>query len=160
MPMHDGLLQQVEAFSASAPDTKTLMQRIADHLHSVMPRYNSISFRLVDQVDPGVLILGPYTGSFTPQLRIPLGMGLCGTAAAAAKTIVVNDVAHDGRYILASSMVKSEMVVPILARGKFAALIDIQSYFVDTFKDPNDRSFVESCAGVVARFMEAHSQKA
>lgn len=158
--MHGDLLQQVKDLSASASDTETLMRRIADHLHSVMPRYNAISFRLIDQVDPGMLMLGPYTGSFTPQLRIPLGMGLCGAAAAAAKTIVVNNVAHDGRYIRASSMVKSEMVVPILVHGKFAALIDIQSYFVDTFNDPNDRSFVESCAGVVARFMEARSKKA
>jgi L-methionine (R)-S-oxide reductase len=107
-----------------------------------------------------MLILGPYTGSFTPQLRIPLGRGLCGAAAASEKAIVVNNVANDGRYILASSMVKSEMVVPILVRGKFAALIDIQSYFADSFKDPNDRSFVESCARIVARFMEAHSKKA
>src|SRR5262245_58519982 len=159
MSMHGDLLRQIEGLSASASDTKTLMQRIADHVHSVMPRYNSISFRLIDPGDAGMLILGPYTGSFSPQLRIPLGRGLCGAAAATEKAIVVNNVANDGRYILASSIVKSEMVVPILVRGKFAALIDIQSYFVDTFQDPNDRSFVESCSRIVARFMEAHSPK-
>jgi len=160
MSTHGDLLRQVEDLAASASDTKTLMQRVADHVHSVMPRYNSISFRLLEQADAGMLILGPYTGSFTPQLRIPLGRGLSGAAAATEKTIVVNNVANDGRYILASSLVKSEMVVPILVRGKFAALIDIQSYFADTFKDPNDRSFVESCARIVARFMEIHSNKA
>jgi|SRR5215472_5806323 len=160
MSTHGDLLRQLEDLSASAPDTKALMQRIADHVHSVMPRYNSISFRLIDPADPGMLILGPYTGSFTPQLRIPLGKGLCGTAAATQTTIVVNNVADDSRYILASSIVKSEIVVPILVRGKFGALIDIQSYFADTFKNPSDRSFVESCAGIVARFMEAHSKKA
>ena len=160
MSTHGDLLRQVEGLAASASDTKTLMQRIADHVHSVMPRYNSISFRLIDEADPGMLILGPYTGSFTPQLRIPLGKGLCGAAAATEKAIVVNNVADDSRYVLASSMVKSEIVVPILVRGKFAALIDVQSYFADTFKNPNDRSFVESCAGIVARFMETHSKKA
>jgi putative methionine-R-sulfoxide reductase with GAF domain len=50
-------------------------------------------------------------------------------------------------------------VVPIFVRRKFAAEIDVQSYFVDTFKDPESRSFVESCAGVVGKFMEAHSAK-
>ena len=159
MSTHGDLLRQLEELSASAPDTKTLMQRIADHMHLVMPRYNSISFRLIDRADPGVLILGPYTGSFTPQLRIPLGKGLCGTAASTEKTVVVNNVAEDSRYILASSMVKSEIVVPILVRGKFAAEIDVQSYFADTFKNPSDRSFVESCAGIVAKFMETHSKK-
>jgi putative methionine-R-sulfoxide reductase with GAF domain len=155
MPNHGDLLQQVEKLAATASDTKTLMQGISDYLHSAMPRYNSISFRLIDEANPGMLILGPYTGSFTPQLRIPFAQGLCGTAAATEKAVVVNNVQGDSRYIQASSMVKSEIVIPILARGKFAALIDIQSYFADTFKEPNDRSFLESCAGIVGKFMEA-----
>ena len=135
------------------------MQGICDALHSAMPRYNSISFRLIDAASPGMLVLGPYTGSFTPQLRIAYTQGLGGTAAATGRTVVVNNVGNDSRYLQASSMVKSEIVIPILARGKFAALIDIQSYFVDTFKDPNDVSFLESCAGAVGKFMEAHAKK-
>ncbi|HEY6307057.1 MAG TPA: GAF domain-containing protein [Candidatus Angelobacter sp.] len=136
------------------------MQGVSDYLHSMMPRYNSISFRLIDQANPGMLLLGPYTGSFTPQLRIAFGQGLGGTAAATEKTVVVNNVRDDSRYLQASSMVKSEIVIPIFVRGKFAAEIDIQSYFADTFKEPNDRSFLESCAGIVGKFMEAHSKKA
>jgi L-methionine (R)-S-oxide reductase len=155
MSTHGDLLQQIEKLAATASETKTLMQGISDYLHSVMPRYNSISFRLIDEANPGMLILGPYTGSFTPQLRIAFGQGLCGTAAATEKTVVVNNVDGDSRYIQASSMVKSEIVIPIFVRGKFAALIDIQSYFADTFKEPSDRSFLESCAGRVGKFMEA-----
>jgi putative methionine-R-sulfoxide reductase with GAF domain len=154
MSTHGDLFQQVEKLAATASDTKMLMQGISDYLHSVIPRYNSISFRLIDQANPGMLILGPYTGSFTPQLRIAFGKGLCGTAAATEKTVVVNNVRGDSRYIQASSMVKSEIVIPIFVRGKFAAEIDIQSYFADTFKDPNDCSFLESCAGIVGKFME------
>ncbi len=158
MAKHDELLRTVRGLAVDAPDTKTLMQRIADHLHSVMPRFNSISFRLIDQADPGMLILGPYTGSFTPQLRISFGQGLCGTAAAMEETVVVNNVAEDDRYLKASFTVKSEMVAPIFVHGKFTAEIDIQSYFVDTFKDAGDTSFVEACADVVAKFMEAESE--
>jgi hypothetical protein len=88
------------------------MQQIADHIHSMMPRYNSVSFRLIDEANPGMMILGPYTGSFTPQLRIAFGQGLCGMAAATEKTIVANNVQADSRYIQGSSMVKSEIVVP------------------------------------------------
>jgi putative methionine-R-sulfoxide reductase with GAF domain len=159
MPNRDDLLRQVENLAASAADTKKLMQGVCDHLHSAMPRYNSISFRLIDPANPGMLILGPYTGSFTPQLRIAFGQGLGGTAATTEKTIVVNNVQGDSRYLQASNMVKSEIVIPIFARGKFAAEIDIQSYFVDTFKEPADRSFLESCAGVVGKFMEAQAKK-
>jgi L-methionine (R)-S-oxide reductase len=160
MSIHGDLLRQVKDLAADASDTKTLLQRISDHVHSVMPRYNSISFRFIDDANPGMLILGPYTGSFTPQLRIPFGRGLCGTAAATEKTVVVNNVAEDSRYVQASSMVKSEIVVPIFVRGKFAAEIDVQSYFADTFKELNDRSFLESCAGIVGKFMEARSKGA
>jgi L-methionine (R)-S-oxide reductase len=160
MSTHGDLLRQIENLAATASDTKTLMQRISDHIHSVMPRYNSVSFRLIDEAYPGMLILGPYTGSFTPQLRIAFGQGLCGAAAATEKTVVVNNVRDDIRYVQASSMVKSEIAIPIFVRGKFTAEIDIQSYFADTFKEPNDRSFLESCAGVVGKFMEAHSKKA
>jgi L-methionine (R)-S-oxide reductase len=159
MSKHDDALQQVEALAAVALDAKTLMQNIADHLHSVMARYNSVSFRLIDESSPRMLILGPYTGSFTPQLRIAFGQGLCGTAAATEKAVVVDNVAEHSQYLRASAMVKSEIVVPIFVRGKLMAEIDIQSYFAETFKDPNDRSLVESCAGVMAQFMETHTQK-
>src|SRR5215467_8708692 len=159
MPQHTELLSQVERLAAEASDTKTLMQRLADHVHSVIPRYNSVSFRFVDEANPEALILGPYTGSFNPQLRIAFGKGLCGTVAVTGKTIVVNNVAGDSRYLQGSSMVKSEIVVPIFVRGKFTAELDVQSYFVDTFKNPDDCSFVESCAKVVERFMESHSKK-
>lgn len=156
MPIHGDVLRHIENLASVAPDTKTLMQRVADHVHSVMPRYNSVSFRFVEKANPKMLILGPYTGSFTPQLRIAVGQGLCGSAAATEKTVIVNNVADDVRYLRASGMVKSEMVVPIFVRGKFAAEVDIQSYFADTFKDSADRSLVESCAQVVGKFMEAH----
>src|SRR5262245_39711493 len=137
MATREDLLRQVQDLAAKASTTKALMQSIADYLHSVMPRYNSISFRFIDEANLGMLVLGPYTGSFTPQLRIPIGQGLCGTAAATCKPVVVNNVAKDSRYLQGSSMVKSEIVIPILVRGKFAAEIDVQSYFVDTFQDLN-----------------------
>lgn len=158
MSTHNDLLLQIEGMAAEVLDAKTFMQRLCDHVHSIMPRYNSVSFRLIDGANPGMLILGPYTGSFTPQPRIPFGQGLCGVVAVTEKAVVVNNVASDSRYIQGSSLVKSEMVVPIFVRGKFAAEIDIQSYFVDTFKDANDRTFLESCALVVGRFIEAHSK--
>src|SRR5215813_8472852 len=159
MSTHGDLLRHIEKLAVDASDTKMLMQSIADHVHSVMPRYNSVSFRLINEANPGMLILGPYTGSFTPQPRIAFGQGLCGTAAVTEKAVVVNNVAGDSRYVQGSSMVKSEMVVPIFVRGKFAAVIDIQSYFADTFKDARDRSFLEACGGIMARFMETHSKK-
>ena len=155
MSIYEDLLQQVTQMAATHSTIRALMQSIADYVHSRMPRYNSISFRLIDEADPGMLILGPYTGSFTPQKRLAFGQGLCGTAAATEKTVVVHNVEADGRYLRASSLVKSEIVVPIMVRGRFTALIDMQSYFTDTFKAA-DQSFVESCARIVGKFIETH----
>jgi len=154
MSAHDKLLREVEVLASSVPDTKTLMQRVSDHVHTVMPRYNSISFRLVDEAVPETLVLGPYTGSFNPQPRISFRQCLCGAAATEGKTIVVNNVAEDVRYLTGSSLVKSEIVVPIFVRGTLVGEIDIQSYFVDTFKAAEDRSFVESVAVAIAKYME------
>jgi len=159
MTTHGNLLREVENLARSAAEPKGLMQRISDHIHAAMSRYNSISFRLVDEAEPGMLILGPYTGSFNPLERISFGQGLCGAAASEERTIVVDDVTKDGRYLTASSIVKSEIVVPLFVGGKLFGEMDIQSYFVNTFKAPEDRQFIESCAGIVAKYVEAHRKK-
>jgi putative methionine-R-sulfoxide reductase with GAF domain len=160
MTRHKELLGDIEGLARSANNLEVLMQGIVDRVHTSMLRYNGVSFRLVDQAEPDILVLGPYSGSFSPQPRLPFGQGLGGAAAAEGKTIVVNDVVNDARYVKGSSMVKSEIVVPIFARGKLVAELDIQSYFTDTFKDPVDREFVESCATVVAKYAEWQQEKA
>ena len=71
------------------------------------------------------------------------------------KTVVVNDVKTDPRYI-GGEMVKSTIVVPILIKNQVVAELDIESYFVDTFTR-TDQDFIESCAALVGRFMEQHS---
>jgi L-methionine (R)-S-oxide reductase len=99
-----------------------------------------------------VLVLGPHSGSFTPLERIPLDRGLCGAAATIGKTVVVNDVAGDPRYI-GSEMVKSNIVAPIFVKNRVAAEIDVESYFAQTFSKA-EQEFVEACAALVGRYME------
>jgi putative methionine-R-sulfoxide reductase with GAF domain len=101
------------------------MQRVADRIHSALTRYNCVKFFVVDKADDRALLLGPYTGSFNPVPRITFEQGLVGAAAATGKTLVVNNVAADPRYLAASDLVKSEIVVPIFARGKLAAEISV-----------------------------------
>lgn len=156
MSTHTKLLQEIETLAVAAPNAETLMQRISDRIHSVMTRYNWVGFYVVDKEDPRVLVLGPFVGSFSPVQRIPFEQGLCGAAAASGKTLVVNNVAGDHRYLAGSEMVKSEIVVPILVVGKVAAEIDVESYFTDTFSGEDDRNLVEGVARVVAKYLEKH----
>jgi putative methionine-R-sulfoxide reductase with GAF domain len=117
-----------------------------------MTRYNWVGFYLVDPTDSGVLLIGPFVGSFTPNARIPLNSGLCGAAARTGQTVVVHDVTKDPRYLAGSPLVKGEIVVPIFVKGKLEAELDIESYFSNAFTEP-DQVFVEACAALVAKYM-------
>jgi L-methionine (R)-S-oxide reductase len=128
------------------------MEMIAKRLHEKMTRYNWTGFYLVDPADPGYLVVGPYAGSFTPNARIPLTTGLCGAAATSGQVVVVQDVSKDPRYLAGSSLVKSEIVVPIFLNQQLAAELDIESYFADTFNKA-EQEFVEACANTVASYL-------
>jgi GAF domain-containing protein len=151
-PTQRELLQEFENYARTATSADALMDLMAHRLHAKMTRYNWTGFYLVDPSDAGYLIVGPYAGSFTPNARIPLTSGLCGAAATSGKVVVVQDVTSDPRYLAGSSMVKSEIVVPIFVNKKLAAELDIESYFADTFTKI-EQEFVEACASIIATYL-------
>jgi L-methionine (R)-S-oxide reductase len=152
MHEHEELLQEFQDFARTAATATSVMERIAQRLHEKMTRYNWVGFYLVDPADPGVLLVGPYVGSFTPNARIPLSTGLCGAAASSGLTVVVQDVRKDPRYLAGSPMVNSEIVVPIFVKNKLAAELDVESYFTGTFTKP-EQDFVEGCAPVAGKYL-------
>jgi L-methionine (R)-S-oxide reductase len=147
-PVHEELLREFRDFALTAPTATTVMEHIAQRLHEKMTRYNWVGFYLVDPEDDGILVVGPFAGSFTPNARIPLNTGLCGAAATSGQTVVVHDVSKDPRYLAGSPLVKCEIVVPILVKKKLAAELDIESYFASAFI-PSEQEFVEACAAIV-----------
>ena len=151
-PLQKELLQELQNFAQSAATAQSLMEQITKRLHEKMTRYNWTGFYLVDPADPGYLIVGPYAGSFTPNTRFTISTGLCGAAATSGKVVVVQDVSKDPRYLAGSTLVKSEIVVPIHVNKTLAAELDIESYFADTFTKP-EQEFVEACAGVLANYL-------
>lgn len=152
LPAQREILQGLEKYAQTAPNAQSMMERAAKQLHEKMTRYNWVGFYLVDPADSNYLIVGPFAGSFTPNARIPLHNGLCGAAATSGRTVVVQDVAKDPRYLAGSSMVKSEIVIPIFVKKKLAVELDIESYFADTFTKA-EQEFAEACADVVGKFM-------
>jgi GAF domain-containing protein len=151
-PAQDELLRQFRQFALTAPSADALMDHISHALHEKMASYNWVGFYLVDAKDPGILVVGPFAGSFTPNARIPLNTGLCGAAATTGKTVVVQDVTADPRYLPGSSVVKSEIVVPIFVNGRMTAELDIESYFAGTFSKA-EQEFGEACAAVVGQYL-------
>jgi len=147
---HEELLKEFKNLAKTAVEPDALMTRIAQRLHEKMTRYNWVGFYMIDPADAGILLVGAFSGSFTPNARIPLNSGLCGAAARDKKTVVVPDVSKDPRYLAGSPLVKSEIVVPILVGSKLAGELDIESYFTGAFT-PVEQEFVEACADVVGR---------
>jgi len=153
MSKHQELLKDFGYLAQSARTVDALMEAIVQRLHDTMTRYNWVGFYLIDKDRPGSLVLGPHVGSFEPHESISLDKGLCGAAATTKKTVVVNDVAKDPRYLRGSELVKSEMVTPIITRGELYGEIDINSYFAETFNF-DEQKFVEACAAVVSGYLE------
>lgn len=150
--MHEELLRELQALASTAPSVTFLMERMALRLHEEIARYNWVGFYLMDPTDPGYLVVGPFVGSFTGNRRISLSVGLCGLAATSRRTVVVQDVSSDPRYLSGSSLVKSEIVVPIQVKDQLAAELDIESYFANTFTKP-EQDFVEACARLVGAYI-------
>jgi L-methionine (R)-S-oxide reductase len=92
----------------------------------------------------------------TPHTRIPLNQGICGAAASTGKTVVVDDVAADPRYLACSFETKSEIVVPVFVHGKVAGELDIDSHFLAAF-GPEDRKLCEHAATLLGKFPEKSS---
>lgn len=87
------------------------------------------------------LVLGPFQGP-PACTHIPLGKGVCGTAAAGKRTIRVDDVHEFDGHIACDPNSKSEIVVPLIADGKVFALLDIDSPNQGRFS-ADDQSGVE-----------------
>jgi sigma-B regulation protein RsbU (phosphoserine phosphatase) len=74
-----------------------------------------------------------YPRDLAENLRIPVGQGITGTAAATGHSVRVSDVANDPRYINAIDSVRSELAVPLMIQGKCIGVLDIQSNRPDYF---------------------------
>jgi L-methionine (R)-S-oxide reductase len=153
MSKHQELLKDFGYVAQSARTLDALMDAIVQRLHDSMTRYNWVGFYLVDKTRPGSLNLGPHVGSFDPHESVSLDKGLCGEAASSKKTVVVSNAANDPRYKASSALVKSEIVAPIFTRGALYGVIDINSYFADTFNF-DEQKFVEACATLVSGYLE------
>ena len=135
---------------------RQLMSEIVELLHERMLKYNWVGFYMLEPGSggqPPTLVLGAFQGAMTPHTRIPLNQGICGAAASSGKTVVVDDVGKDDRYLACSLETKSEIVVPVFVRGEVVGELDIDSHFPAAFKD-EDRELVEYCADLVGKLLE------
>lgn len=143
--------KEVDRLNSEARTADELMDGLTRLLHERMLKYNWVGFYMLEAgTKPPVLVLGHFQGAMTPHTRIPLNQGICGAAASSGKTVVVDDVKSDRRYLACSVETKSEIVVPVFVRGQVVGELDIDSHFTAAFGF-EDRELVEYCAQVVGQ---------
>jgi GAF domain-containing protein len=125
------------------PDPLANLANAAALLAQSLPRVNWCGFYLLRA---GGLVLGPFQGK-PACVRIPLGKGVCGTAAARRETIVVPDVNLFPGHIACDAASRSEIVVPIVEGRMLRGVLDVDAPDVGRFDD-EDRAGLE-------RFVEA-----
>jgi GAF domain-containing protein len=146
--------QDVDRLNTESPSAAIFMESLTRLLQEKMLKYNWVGFYLLEPGQlPPVLALGHFQGAMTPHTRIALNQGICGAAASSGKTIVVDDVRNDARYLACSIETRSEIVVPVFVRGQVVGELDIDSHFLSAFTH-EDRELVEYCAQLVGKRLE------
>ena len=126
-----------------------VLQQVVDALQNEVEHYSWVGIYLVEGDD---LVLGPWRGpQATEHVRIPVGQGVCGAAAASGVTEIVDDVNADPRYLACFPSTRSEIVVPIAREGRVLGEIDIDSDRPAAFTE-DDRAFLERVASLVAPY--------
>lgn len=138
------LRKEIAAVVEREPNRIARYATAASLLAQAFPdRFFWCGFYLVDPDKPRDLVVGPYQGTLG-CLRIPLGKGVCGAAAAERRTIIVPDVHAFPGHIACDSRSNSEIVVPVLdAAGALAGVLDVDSTQFDAF-DAIDQSGLEA----------------
>ncbi|MCA9673746.1 MAG: GAF domain-containing protein [Kofleriaceae bacterium] len=145
------LLPQLDALFEGEPELIANLANATAAIRECVPAASWVGFylRRGDQ-----LVLGPFQGKIA-CVRIAMGRGVCGTAAAERRTLVVADVEEFPGHIACDAGSRSEIVVPIIApgdgdRGHVVAVLDVDSYQVGAFDD-DDAAGLEAVAARLAR---------
>jgi len=121
--LYRDLAAALDALTADESDPIANMANMAALLWEYLPDLNWAGFyRLVD----GELVLGPFQGKVA-CIRIPVGKGVCGTAAETLETQLVEDVHAFPGHIACDAASRSELVVPIVYQGQLLGVLDLDS---------------------------------
>lgn len=144
------LLPQIAAVIDGEPDLIANMANVASMLHETFRFWWTGFYRVLPapaEATGESLVLGPFQGPLA-CVRIRKGRGVCGTAWAEERTVVVPDVEEFPGHIACSSASRSEIVVPLIRDGKVIGVLDIDSAELATFDDVDAR-YLEQIAALL-----------
>lgn len=144
-PDYKLLDNQLEALAEGEPDALANTANFVGLLFQAMPDVNWLGVYVLRGEE---LVLGPFQGN-PACVRIPLGRGVCGTAAANRESLVVDDVEQFPGHIVCDAASRSELVVPLVADDLVLGVLDIDSPSKARFGEADRRGVEALCARFV-----------
>ena len=145
---YEQLLAQARGLLHGERDRIANADNLSALVYHSLPGFNWVGFYLLDATT-GDLLVGPFQGK-PACVRIPLGKGVCGTAAAQRRTVVVEDVHAFPGHIACDAASRSELVAPLLAGGRVIGVLDLDSPTPGRFDD-QDREGCEKLVSILLR---------
>ncbi len=143
---YEQLAGQLDALLTGENNRYANLSNASALLNQFFDRINWVGFYLLEDKE---LVLGPFQG-LPACIRIPLGKGVCGTAAVTKEIIVVPDVNAFPGHIACDAASQSEIVVPLLKDGTLLGILDVDSPELDRFTE-EDRIGLERIAKVLVK---------
>jgi len=146
--LYEDLARELDALLADEPDPVANAANAAAAIYHTLPELNWAGFYWLRGDE---LVLGPFQGR-PACVRIAVGKGVCGTAAAQRRSVVVPDVDAFPGHIACDTASRSELVVPLLAGDTLLGVLDLDSPSVARF-DETDSAGCERLAQVIVRHL-------
>lgn len=143
------LLKQLTALIEDEDDDVSLLSNVSALLNQFLDNINWVGFYIWKQDE---LVLGPFQG-LPACTRISYGKGVCGTSFKEEKTIRVPDVLKFPGHIVCDAASKSEIVIPMVVKGKGYGVLDIDSPILDRFDDV-DQTYLEKFVNILESQLE------
>jgi len=142
------LLMVIQDTLAEETDELANLATVAAYIYAYLTRLNWVGFYILRG---DTLVVGPYQGQ-PACVRIPMGRGVCGTAAAERRTIAVGEVSDFPGYISCDGATRSEVVAPIYKNGELYGVLDIDSPEPGRFCE-SDITAINECARLVSEYL-------
>lgn len=139
---------QIAGVLDGEPNRTARLATVACLLSHAFEDFFWTGFYLVDPDKANELVVGPYQGTLG-CLRIPFGRGVCGTAAADRKTLIVEDVHAFPGHIACDAASQSEIVVPVFDGDTLIGVLDVDSAEIGSF-DQSDADALERIVATIA----------
>jgi GAF domain-containing protein len=140
---YEQLAEQARALLHGESDRIANAANLSALINQSLPDLNWVGFYFYDGRE---LVVGPFQG-LPACVRIPLGKGVCGTAAQSRRTQRVADVDAFPGHIACDSASRSEIVVPLVRGGELVGVLDVDSPRLDRF-DGEDQAGLETLARI------------